>query len=246
MIFCFRPQYYDTDPVFEQGFVFLIVNPHSDDLQIKVLDTGHKNSIIGTVVVRMSDLFNQPNLELATQPLPLQSGGPHATILVGAHLRVLKKPKAKQVFEVPKPVEVPHSESLTVLRQSESLPAPTPVTEILPAAIVSTSVANGSPTPRSPSLDEMIANTLQPMVQTTGNSIDLSDLLSPESEIRQRTSVNGPHGKIKLGLVFDAVREELKVTVFEAKGLPGGDLPDPPGMNHMKQKKILKKSLNKQ
>ena len=229
LTFCFRPQYYDTDPVFEQGFVFLIVNPHSDDLQIKVLDTGHKNSIIGTVVVRMSDLFNQTNLELATQPLPLHSGGPHATITLGANLRVLKKPKPKLVTEVSRPVEVPHSESLSVLKHSESMPAPTPVTEIFPAASTTTAAANDTATPKSPSLDEMIVNTLEPMVKTTGNSIDLSDLQSPDTEIRQRAGANGPHGKIKLGLVFDAPREELKVTIYEAKGLPGGDLPDPPG-----------------
>jgi len=59
-IIFYRPQYFDTDPVFEQGFVFMVVNPHSDDLHIKVLDTGHKNTVIGNVVIRMSDLLNQP------------------------------------------------------------------------------------------------------------------------------------------------------------------------------------------
>ena len=30
------PQYYTLEPVFEQGFVFLVVNPDADDLHIKV------------------------------------------------------------------------------------------------------------------------------------------------------------------------------------------------------------------
>jgi len=75
--------------------------------------------------------------------------------------------------------------------------------------------------PRLPSLDEMVANTLEPMVRTTGNNVDLPNLLSPLSELRQRTSPAGPWGKIKLGLSFDAIKEELKVNIYEAKGLPG-------------------------
>ncbi len=45
------------------------------------------------------------------------------------------------------------------------------------------------------------------------------------SELRHRTGASGGCGKVKIGLVFDAKREELKVTIYEAKGLPGGDLP---------------------
>jgi hypothetical protein len=39
----------------------------------------------------MSDLFNQPNLELASQPFPLNGGGPHATIHLAANLRFVLK-----------------------------------------------------------------------------------------------------------------------------------------------------------
>ena len=30
-------QHYSEDPAFEQGFVFTVINPHSDDLHIKVI-----------------------------------------------------------------------------------------------------------------------------------------------------------------------------------------------------------------
>ena len=36
------------------------------------------------------------------------------------------------------------------------------------------------------------------------------------------------HGKLRLNLLYDDNRQELKVFVHEAAGLPGGDLPDPP------------------
>ena len=60
------------------------------------------------------------------------------------------------------------------------------------------------------------------------DSIGSLSFLNPLTEIRQRTGAMGPCGKVKIGLVYDVKREELKVTIFEAKGLPGGDLPDPP------------------
>ena len=34
-------QHYDEDPAFEQGFVFTVVNPHSDDLHVKVIGNVH-------------------------------------------------------------------------------------------------------------------------------------------------------------------------------------------------------------
>jgi len=52
----------------------------------------------------------------------------------------------------------------------------------------------------------------------------------PEDELRQRTGlrpVNAP-GRVRLNLLYDERREELKVFVHEAANLPGGDLPDPP------------------
>ena len=48
----------------------------------------------------------------------------------------------------------------------------------------------------------------------------------PLDELRRRV-VPG-HGKIRLNLLYDDNRQELKVFVHEAAGLPGGDLPDPP------------------
>ena len=86
----------------------------------------------------------------------------------------------------------------------------------------------------TPSLDEIMASTIDPMIQTTGNDVDLQDLISEQEEectLRKRsnvTSADGPNGKIKLSLSYNLSKEELIVTVHEAKCLPGADLPDPP------------------
>ena len=48
------PQYYTNDPVFEQGFVFTVTNPYSDDLHLRVIDTGHKDTEIANLKIRTS------------------------------------------------------------------------------------------------------------------------------------------------------------------------------------------------
>ena len=211
--------------------MFLVINPHSDDLHIKVLDTGHKNTNIGSLVIRMSDLFNQPNLEFSSQPFQLNGCGPHATITLAAQLRCLRKPRPKPV-EVPKSLSIDDIDPPKRLESEKSAPAllpdPTPVSEVSGSPVEASPEPVVEQTTRSPSLDEMVSNMLEPMLKTTGNDIDLSSFLNPLTDMRQRAGVFGPCGKVKIGLVFDTKRDELKVTVYEAKGLPGGDLPDPP------------------
>ena len=66
------PQYFTTDPVFEQGFVFLVVNPDADDLTVKILDTKHKEKEIASAVVRVSDIIKKPGMNFAKQPVTLK------------------------------------------------------------------------------------------------------------------------------------------------------------------------------
>jgi hypothetical protein len=53
------------------------------------------------------------------------------------------------------------------------MPDPTPVAEVL-LPTDSAKRLSLEQTPRSPSLDEMVANTLEPMIKTTGNDLDLT------------------------------------------------------------------------
>ena len=54
------PQYYTNDPVFEQGFVFTVTNPYSDDLHLRVIDTGHKDTEIANLKIRTSGRYIIP------------------------------------------------------------------------------------------------------------------------------------------------------------------------------------------
>jgi len=56
-----------TSSFIVQGFVFLIANPDSDDLSVRVLDTAKKDGCIGATILRVSDVVAAPNMELASQ-----------------------------------------------------------------------------------------------------------------------------------------------------------------------------------
>ena len=82
-----------------------------------------------------------------------------------------------------------------------------------------------------PALDEVVGCTIDPMVKSTGNEVDMDTFLNNETTLRQRTSAevqSSACGKVSLTLKYDQDSEMLFVKLHEAKGLPGGDLPDPP------------------
>ncbi len=47
--------------------MFLVVNPNSEDLLVRVLDTAKKDAVIGQTVVRISDIVSKPDMEMPTQ-----------------------------------------------------------------------------------------------------------------------------------------------------------------------------------
>jgi len=59
-----------------------------------------------------------------------------------------------------------------------------------------------------------------------GPNLSMGELIDPISTFRKRPV--GNQGKIRLNILYDENKEELKVFVHEAANLPGSDLPDPP------------------
>ena len=53
-----------------------------------------------------------------------------------------------------------------------------------------------------------------------------SNISTEESGLRQRNVAS--RGRVRLNILYDTNKEELKVFLHEAQGLPGRDLPDPP------------------
>jgi hypothetical protein len=90
-------------------------------------------------------------------------------------------------------------------------------------------ILKDKPADNVPSLDKMVGSTIDSMVQSTGNKVDMDVFLNNETTLRQRTNLpESGNGKIKLSLSYNQDKEILMINVHEAKGLPGGDMPDPP------------------
>ena len=67
-----------------------------------------------------------------------------------------------------------------------------------------------------PSLEEMVGATIEPMIETTGNQVDMDVFLNPpepETELRHRTNVQSvSSGKIKLSLTYEKVCKSSPVS----------------------------------
>ena len=238
-------QNHTIEPVFEQGFIFLVKNPDTDNLHIKVLDSTissdpfDSNALLGEVNITISDLLRRENMAYSTpQPFNLKNGT--GTITLSAKLRGLRKGASHASATQPDKLinsndhtDAPSLDTTKreMLKQEDSMKSTiSGVTEPLPTT--------ESKEASTPSLDRMMSSTIDPMIQTTGHDVDLQDLMVEQEEtctLRRRTNVPAagkmeinPNGQIKLSLSYNAGKEELRVTVHEARGLPGGDLPDPP------------------
>jgi Ca2+-dependent lipid-binding protein len=67
------PKYFTNDPVIEQGFVALIHNPYTDEIRLNVVDTASKkDDVIGTTVIRIWSLIEQPEMEYSLQVLNIR------------------------------------------------------------------------------------------------------------------------------------------------------------------------------
>lgn len=75
------------DPVWEQGFLFLVANPESDTLYVTFVDqkTGQE---LGSLAYNVSALADKKGLKISSQPFPLAKSGPESKIVISMRLKV--------------------------------------------------------------------------------------------------------------------------------------------------------------
>ncbi|TRY78396.1 hypothetical protein TCAL_08980 [Tigriopus californicus] len=232
------PQYYTNDPVFEQGFVFMIVNPDADDLHVRVLDTRKdKDNVLCTAVIRNSNILKEPGMEFPNQPFHLKGGIGNSQIVLAAQIRPLKAAgKSTKPIDPPKDSkdEVETKTSLPTALESDSTPSAKKDEKLINLDESDDPKPAERPSVDSP-LAAMIANTVTPMVESTASEEtkeEVNEMLEPINELRRR----GPQasmsatgcGKVRVSLIYDQGSEKLKFVIHQAAGLPGSDLPDPP------------------
>ncbi|XP_065577720.1 extended synaptotagmin-2-like isoform X1 [Artemia franciscana] len=127
------------DPVFEQAFSFLVCNPESDDLYIKVMDQK-TNTEIGRAKIVLVSLLNERDLTLSRQPLPLKNSGPDSKVVISVQLRIMvqgtigDEPPPTPLSTTPavKPIVTP---SVTPVAKVAPVPLPEPL-KLEPAPVI--------------------------------------------------------------------------------------------------------------
>lgn len=76
-----------SDPVYEKSFTFLVPNPESDTLYVKIRDQKTDNDL-GHLVYQLSSLSGKQDLQVDKQPFALLKAGPDSKIYLSMHLRV--------------------------------------------------------------------------------------------------------------------------------------------------------------
>ncbi|XP_043251103.1 extended synaptotagmin-3 isoform X1 [Colletes gigas] len=86
------------DPVWEQGFTFLVSNPETGVLHIKITDEK-TTFIVGELSYNISLLLGENNLEVAQQPYDLQKAEADSKLILSMSLNILKYEEPECVSE---------------------------------------------------------------------------------------------------------------------------------------------------
>ncbi|CAL7948734.1 unnamed protein product [Xylocopa violacea] len=225
------------DPVWEQGFTFLVSNPETGILHIKITDekTG---MIVGEMSYNISLLLKQNNFEISQQPYDLQMAEVDSKLILSMSLSILKyeepEPTSEEddddhdINQLKKRIE--RQESNISNNLSTSVPS-SPLKRQPSKESVSSTRSTGSGAvilPEEPAAvdEELLVTTATPSSHTE----------SPQL-IRRNTSITSSAGEAKLGRIqlslrYSVQRQKLIIVVHKIANLPlpqndPHNIPDP-------------------
>lgn len=216
------------EPVWEQGYTFLVSNPENDTIQFKIIDQKTTTSL-GTLTYIISALLPRDKMEIRSQPFQLQGAGPETKLLMSMSLRILKAHRPDFDPEVTSSVE-----AVPGLSRSSSVKAPlqsVPSMKKQDSRISTSSVAA--------SIEEAVAAVEEDvfMEQTKAelnSAIPSSNLDDPVLYHRTPSTTSSAGvdglGRIQMTLRFNIQRQRLLVIVHKIANIPLKDpsnIPDP-------------------
>jgi len=205
---------YSRNPVYEQGFIFLVNNPEVDELNLRVYDEKTKADL-GLLRLALINLLNREGMEYFNQPFKLKRTGLESTITLHLQLFFTKK--------VLRPIR-PSKRRISL--QSREID------------IMEDSVSLGGGEDSDVELEGGGASNqrLQKLSVISGGSVE--SLAQPELKQRRmgenridleaEETLTGP--SILISLVYNDSEELLTLTIHRAINLPVenvADLPDP-------------------
>lgn len=202
-----------SDPVWEQGFNFLVNNPNSDTLYLNFID--HKTGAgLGELTYNLCALSEKANLCVNLQPFGLLKSGPQAKLTFSMHLRILKHYIPETDNNVPK------------LERNDS--------ELSTSSKITTS--------RESSLKSETESNVQEVIESLEQiSVPLQSAGPPDSQgngLTHRTLNNALSagevglGRIQITLRYSVQRQRLIVVIHKIANLPlpskdPSNIPDP-------------------
>ncbi|XP_072755083.1 extended synaptotagmin-2 isoform X1 [Anoplolepis gracilipes] len=223
------------DPVWEQGYTFLVSNPETGVLYIKIIDEKTAMTV-GEMSYNLSLLLEKNNLEVTQQPYDLQMAEADSKLVLSMSLNILK-------YEQPEPTSeededdhdinqlnkrIDRQESNISNALSSSVP-PSPLKKQPSKESVNSQSHNNETTllPEEPTaVEELIISTSAP-----------SSLTGSPQLIHRNSSITSSQGEAKLGrmqltLRYSVQRQKLIVVVHRIANLPlpqndPHNIPDP-------------------
>ncbi|XP_029662541.1 extended synaptotagmin-2 isoform X2 [Formica exsecta] len=224
------------DPVWEQGYTFLVSNPETGILYIKIID--EKTTItVGEMSYNLSLLLEKNNLEITQQPYDLQMAEADSKLVLSMSLNILKYEEPEPTFEededdhdinqLNKRIERQESNISNVL--FSSVP-PSPLKKQPSKESVNSQSHNNGPA----LLPEESAVVEEELIVSTSAPSSLAE--SPQL-IHRNLSMTSFQGEAKLGRIqltlrYSVQRQKLIVVVHKIANLPlpqndPHNIPDP-------------------
>ncbi|KZC10058.1 PREDICTED: extended synaptotagmin-2 [Dufourea novaeangliae] len=225
------------DPVWEQGFTFLVSNPETGILHIKITD-DKTTLLVGEMNYNISLLLGQNNLEVTQQPYDLQMGEADSKLILSMSLNILKyeQPEATSeeddddhdITQLNKKIERQESNISNIL--SSSLP-PSPLRrQPSKESVNSLTRSNGSEATTAP--EETDPPNEELIVVTAPSSLTESPQLIHRNLSVTSSAGGAKLGRIQLSLRYSIQRQKLIIVVHKIANLPlpqndPHNIPDP-------------------
>ncbi|XP_063973441.1 extended synaptotagmin-2 isoform X2 [Diachasmimorpha longicaudata] len=226
------------DPIWEQGFSFLVANPETNNLNIRIVDekTG---SVVGVLVYNIANLLTKVDMEDMQQPYDLVNASPESKLIMSTTLRILKYDGPKNVPEDEEDEDInalkrriDRQESNISGSQSSSMPSTPLKKQMSKESLQSSTVNPGSD--QGGNLPETVdeGNYEETITPTYASETNL-----PPGLLHRHPSVMSSAGEFKLGRIqltlrYSVPRQKLMVVVHKISNLPlphndPTNIPDP-------------------
>ncbi|KAL2714277.1 extended synaptotagmin-1-like isoform X1 [Vespula squamosa] len=227
------------DPVWEQGFTFLVSNPESSIMHIKINDEKTA-MIVGEMSYKISSLIEKDNLEVTQQPYDLQMAETDSKLVLSMSLSILKyeQPEStsededdQNVNEFNKKIERQESNVSNIL--SSSVP-PSPLKKQSSKESINSLPRNIESAPVAP-IEEMVSQIEEEdIISNTAPSLSYSSSTGLIHRTPSTTSSAGESklGRIQLTLRYSIQRQKLIIDIHRIANLPlpqndPTNIPDP-------------------